>query len=233
MINENKWVNSLPNKNKNLNEESNEADHYRWVSTIPKKDKFDFVKKYSFIAAIFIFGLIFISALKNEGRKLQREIDNLKASLNIINFDINQANLDKQVLTSPDNISKLAEEYLNINLTSYKSSQIKHINDKKEKITEVTKIKKKKLSTNIKKQVSKKIEQKKTEIRKLQELYSNPEAIPDEIKKHVTVTIQEKKTELRDIYSSPSKMFTIERVSRWSVIQVVKLFLGMPVIPGR
>ena len=98
----------------------------------------------------------------------------------------------------------------------------------------MSKIKKeKKISSSIKKQVAKKIRKKKTEIRKLQELYSNPETIPDEIKTHVAIKIKEKKTELKNIYSSPTNVFTLERVGRWSVIQVVKLFLGMPIIPGR
>ena len=39
--------------------------------------------------------------------------------------------------------------------------------------------------------------------------------------------------ELRDIYISPKNAFTLERIGKWSVIQVVKLFLGMPIIPGR
>ena len=37
MINKNKWVSSLPNINQKLNGEKNQADHYRWINTIPKK----------------------------------------------------------------------------------------------------------------------------------------------------------------------------------------------------
>jgi len=47
------------------------------------------------------------------------------------------------------------------------------------------------------------------------------------------VQIEEKKNEIRNIYSAPKVIFTLERVGRWSVIQVVKLFLGMPIIPGK
>ena len=89
------------------------------------------------------------------------------------------------------------------------------------------------MSDNIKTQVAKRVEKKKTEIRKLQELYYNPQSIPKEIKTQVAIKIKEKKDELKNIYSEPTDIFTLERVGRWSVVQVVKLFLGMPIIPGR
>ena len=100
-----------------------------------------------------------------------------------------------------------------------------------EKKTNKKKIKK--LSSNIKSQVAKGIEKKRTEIRKLQELYQNPETIPGEIKIQVATQIKEKKLELKSLYNSPKDVFTLERVGRWSVIQIVKVFLGMPIIPGR
>ena len=81
--------------------------------------------------------------------------------------------------------------------------------------------------------ITKKIEKKKTEIRKLQELYSNPESIPDEVKRHVATKIQEKKNELQNLYSSPKEIITLKKVQKWTAIQVVKIFLGMPIIPGK
>ena len=129
----------------------------------------------------------------------------------------------------------------NIDLVSYRKSQIKKLNRENETFTQVNKIKKEKtnkkriknLQVNIKTQVAKRIEKKKTEIRKVQELYSNPQSIPDEIKTKVALTIEEKKVELKNMYSKPKDIFTLERVGRWSVIQVVKLFFGMPIMPGR
>ena len=126
-------------------------------------------------------------------------------------------------------------------LVSYKKSQIKKLSDENEKFTKVNKIKKEKinkkkiknLSDSIKTHVAKRIEIKKTEMRKLQELYYNPKSIPKEIKTQVAVQIEEKKNEIRNIYSAPKDIFTLERVGRWSVVQVVKLFLGMPIMPGR
>ena len=249
MINRDKWIGSLPNVNTEFNKTTNQLDHDRWINTIPKKNTYSSVKKntyssvkkYSIIVTLFVCGLLFVSAIKNETRNLQKIINNLEASINVIKFNLDQAILDNEIITSPENISLLAKEYLSIDLVSYKRSQIKQLNDENKKFTKVNKIKKEKinkkkiknLSDNIKTQVTKRIEIKKTEMRKLQELYYNPKSIPKEIKTQVAVQIEEKKNEIRNIYSKPKDILTLERVGKWSVVQVVKLFLGMPVIPGR
>ena len=241
MINQDKWISSLPNINTESSKIANQLDKSRWTNTIPKKKTYNSVKKHFLITTLFVCGLLFVSAVKNETRNLQKEINNLEASINVIKFNLDQAILDNEVITSPENISLLAKEYLNIKLVSYKRSQIKQLNDENEKFTGVDKIKKEKidrtkienLQDSIKTQVTKKIETKKAEIRKLQELYSNPQSIPDEIKTQVATKIEEKKIELRNIYSAPKDTFTLKKVGRWSVVQVVKLFLGMPIIPGR
>ena len=248
MINQDKWIDSIPKTIIKYNEKANQIDHYRWVNTIAKKDTSNnvatynnFAWKYSLVVVLFVCGLLFVSAVKNKTRNLEKEINSLRASNNVIKFNLDQAILDNEVITSPDNISLLAKEYLNIDLVSYKKSQIKKLRDENEEFTKVNKIKKEKidkkkiknLSDGIKTQVAKRIELKKTEMRKLQELYYNPKSIPKEIKTQVAVQIEEKKNEIRNIYSAPKDIFTLKRVGRWSVIQVVKLFLGMPVIPGR
>ena len=246
MINQDKWISSLPKTNTGFVTTTNQLDHDRWINSIPKKNvhasvKKYSLKKYSFMVILFVCGLIFVSVVKNETRGLQKIINNLEASVNVIKFNLDQAILDNEVITSPDNISLLAKEYLNIDLVSYKKSQIKKLRDENEKFTKVDKIKKerivkkkiKNLSVGIKTQVAKRIEIKKTEMRKLQELYYNTKSIPKEIKTQVAVQIEEKKNEIRNIYSAPKDIFTLERVGRWSMIQVVKLFLGMPIIPGR
>jgi seryl-tRNA synthetase len=89
------------------------------------------------------------------------------------------------------------------------------------------------LSKNLKKGIVKKIEKKRTEIRKLQELYSRPETIPDEIKIQVAKKIKKKKTALKKLYSSPKEVITFEKAQKWVAVQVVKVFLGMPIIPGK
>ena len=251
MINQDKWISSLPKTTSRFVTTTNQLDHDRWINSIPKKNVHTSVKKYSLkkyslkkyslMAILFVCGLLFVSVVKNETRGLQKIINNLEASVNVIKFNLDQAILDNEVITSPDNISLLAKEYLNIDLVSYKKSQIKKLGDENEKFTKVNKIKKEKinkkkiknLSDSIKTQVAKKIEIKKTEMRKLQELYYNPKSIPKEIKTQLAVQIEEKKNEIRNIYSAPKDIFTLERVGRWSLIQIVKLFLGMPIIPGR
>ena len=241
MINQDKWISSLPNINTESSKIANQLDKSRWTNTIPKKKTYNSVKKHFLIVTLFVCGLLFVSVVKNATRNLQKEINNLEASINVIKFNLDQAILDNEVITSPENISLLAKEYLNIDLVPYRSFQIKQLNEENEKFTKVSKIKEEKidkkktknLSASIKTQVVKKIKEKKTEMRKLQELYSNPKSIPDEIKTQVAVRIEEKKIELKNIYSAPKDILTLERVGRWSVVQVVKLFLGMPIIPGK
>ena len=78
--------------------------------------------EYSLITILFVSGLLLVSAIKNETRNLQREINILQASINEIKFNLDQALLDNEVMTSPENISKLANEYLEDDLKTYKKS---------------------------------------------------------------------------------------------------------------
>ena len=70
-------------------------------------------------------------------------------------------------------------------------------------------------------------------LRKLNWLYSDPKAIPGELKTEVTKQIKEKKIKLKKIYKSPKEYLTLDRVQKWGAVQVVKVFLGIPVVPGR
>ena len=49
----------------------------------------------------------------------------------------------------------------------------------------------------------------------------------------VSKQIKEKKSELKDIYESPRDSLSLKKVGTWSVVQVVKAFLGIPIVPGR
>ena len=249
MINRDKWIGSLPNVNTEFNKITNQLDHDRWINTIPKKNTYSSVKKntyssvkkYSIIVTLFVCGLLFVSAIKNETRNLQKIINNLEASINVIKFNLDQAILDNEIITSPENISLLAKEYLSTDLASYKRSQIKRSNDQNKKFTKINEIRKEKinkkkiknLSDNIKTQIAKKVDKKKTEIIKLQELYSNPKSIPNAVKTQIATKIEEEKVKLKNIYNSPKDIMTFEKIGKWSMVQVVKVFLGMPVIPGR
>ena len=238
MINQDKWIDSLPKTNIKFNEDPNQLDHYRWVNTIPKKKtynavkKYSAVRKYSFMAVLFVCGLLFVSVVKNETRNLEKVINSLRAHNNVIKFNLEQAILDNEAIMSPENISRLAKEYLDTDFISYKQSQIRQLNGNK---TTIAKLKKENnnLPKKIKLKITKRIEATKTEIKKLQELYSKPESIPGEIKTQVSKKIEEKKNVIKNIYNSPKEAITLERVQKWAGVQVVKVFLGIPIIPGR
>ena len=235
MINNDKWINSLPKINSKQPQEVLSIDHNKWLDTIPKKNTYSSVKKYSAITVLFIIGLLLIPIVKNETRNLEKEISYLRASIDRIEFNLTQAILDHEVITSPENISKLAKEHLNTDLTFYKKSQIKNLN-RNDQILEEVKIKNKTINDlpeNVKAQLKTKIKKKKEEIAKLKELYNDPRSIPGEIKVKVAKQIKEKKFELKSLYESPGDTFTLGKIGKWGVIQVVKAFLGMPVIPGR
>ena len=231
MINHDKWINSLPKAHASFNNASYQVNAEKFIDTIPEKQKYNSVKKYSFMIAFFICGFLLVSIVKNETRILQKEINNLRTSINLINFNLNEAILDNEVIKSPENISYLANKYLNEDLTFYERSQIKKINESGDE--KIDKKEKKKLSNKIKINVEKRIEQKKVELAKLQEMYSNPEAIPGEVKSRIVKQLEEKKAELENIYNSPKDAISLKKIGKWGVIQVVKAFLGMPIVPGR
>tara|TARA_B100000686_G_scaffold322312_1_gene375935 strand:- start:363 stop:1076 length:714 start_codon:yes stop_codon:yes gene_type:complete len=237
MINKDKWINSLPKNNLNNFEASVAIDESSWLNTIPRKNKYNSIRRYSFMTILFVSGLLLVSAIKNETRNLQKEINILKASNNSIKFDLEQAILDNEVITSPENISRLAKEYLNTNFTVYQKYQITHLNSKTKVFNnteeKIKKKKSKKITNQIKKQVAKQIEVKKIELRKLQEIYSKPDEIPGEIKNQVAKKIEQKKIELKNLYNSPKDAITLAKAQKWAAVQVVKAFLGMPIIPGR
>ena len=86
------------------------------------------------------------------------------------------------------------------------------------------------------KKISEKIKAKKTELVKLQELYSKPEEIPKELRVQVVRKIKTKRKELNElkrIYSEPESIFKSKKIQKWAGFQVVKVFLGMPIIPGK
>ena len=240
MIDHNKWINTIPTSNKKLDNQKYDLDHDRWLETIPKQKSNNATKKISIILVAFVFGLIFVSAIKNETRNLEKEINDLHALINSIKTDLHQATLDHEFITSPENVSDLAKKYLETDLRHYKISQINLLNkDQSSKnFKEIKKAKleskqNKTLSSKINMEIAKKVEAKRDGIKKIKKLYSEPDTIPDEIKNQITKKVKEKKVALLNIYKSPSDVITLENVQRWGVIQVVKVFLGIPIVPGR
>ena len=126
-LNSNRWINTLPKINGD-----NSLNPNKWINTLPKKNENNSFKKYSVITILFIVGLIFVSIVKNETRNIQKEINNLKASIRNLKLEFHQTSLDHEVITSPENITLLAKEHLEINLFPYKKSQIRHLYQKAE-----------------------------------------------------------------------------------------------------
>ena len=194
------WIKTLPVKKSNNNEEEFKLDENRWINTIPKKNKNSFNKKYYFIISLFIVGLIFTPLIKNATRNLQKEIKDLKSSINYLKLDLHQATLDHEVIKSPENISKLAKIHLESGYLPYKKSQIKQLSDQLNTTSNEGENSKKKidnLKASVKQKINKKINQKKKEIEKLKTMYENPETVPDEIKLGITKQIVEKKKRIK------------------------------------
>ena len=128
-------------------------------------------------------GLIFVSIVKNETRNIQKEINNLKASIRNLKLEFHQTSLDHEVITSPENITLLAKEHLEINLFPYKKSQIRHLYQKAEIYKKLEKKQhkeiRKKLSNEIRIKIAKKVVLQKNELKKL---YDQPKNVPIVIK---------------------------------------------------
>ena len=103
MINSDKWLNSIPKTDSKNTSDINQMDYSRWEKTISKKNTYNSVKKYSLMSFLFVCGLLFVSAVKNETRNLQKEINTLQTSINEVKFNLNQAALDNSVINSPEN----------------------------------------------------------------------------------------------------------------------------------
>tara|TARA_Y100000590_G_C15493386_1_gene928715 strand:+ start:264 stop:968 length:705 start_codon:yes stop_codon:yes gene_type:complete len=234
MINSGKWIETLPSSKNEKNQDLYSLDHEKWIQTVHKQKKLNPFKKYFLTASLFIVGLIFVSVIKNETRNLQKEIDNLQVSINTIKFDLHQTALDHEFITSPENIEKLAEEYLELNLKTYKKDQIKQLDGNSGNL----KISKKSdnqlnLQEKTKLKIVKKIEEKKAELQELKKLYSEPKKIPNELKVQLTQKIEKKKMEINQLVNQPEQIITAKRLQKWAGIQVVKVFLGIPIVPGK
>ena len=209
----------------------------KWIPE--KKSKINFNKKYTLVISFFIFGLILVSTIKNETRKLQKEISNLQFSLNTMKITLHEANLDHQYLTSPDNIDKLAKKYLETDFTFYKKSQIVPLNAKKETLTKAVNNKKNltkkntNLSDKIISKIAKKIETKKVELQKIQEIYSNPNDLPIIVKNKLAKKIESGKSNIKKIYYEPRGTIKDKKLQKWAVVQVIKAVLGIPIVPGK
>ena len=229
--------------NETFTDEKYQLNPERWLNTLPNYRTRDnrSTKKYSLTIILFVMGLILVSVIKNETRSLQKEISNLITSIEVLKLDLYQETLDHDVITSPENISRLAKKYLESNFISYKKSQIKQFGKNEKILTKLEKMqqkknfgeKRKEIASEVKTKITKKIEKRKTQLRNIQKIYSEPEKIPSEIKIQVVKKFEEKKNQLRRLYTEPKDTIQLGRASRWAVVQIIKAFLGMPIVPGK
>ena len=236
MIDHEKWIGTLPlTKNKDSDHNTFSTNPDKWTDTIPKKKtkNKNGIKKFSLTLVLFVIGLILVSTIKNKTRNLQKEINDLQASISDLETDLHKASLDYEVITSPGNISHLASKYLETELVYYKKSQIKELHEKLEKPSLLDTTKDSKPKSEIKLKVAQKIKEKKIELQKLKELYTQPEKIPDEIKISLVKKINEKKMEIKKLYQNPRESIDIKNIQQWGAFQLVKVFLGVPIVPGK
>ena len=233
MIDSNKWVDTLPLPKQEADQKQYELDPQIWTKTISKKKNKNSFKKFSFAIVFFVVGLFLVSALKNETRNLQKELEDLRAYIDNLKIDLHKAILDHEVITSPENISKLAKIHLQSDLTYYKKAQIVQLKKEKEVLTKFSETKSKNLTKKIKSKLSSEIAERKKDFKKIKNLYNTPEQIPSEVKTIVTKKIDKKRTTLKELYKNPKELINPKNIQQWGTIQLVKAFLGIPIIPGK
>ena len=223
------------------NQQSFNLDPNKWTDTLPGNKKHILnnkhsnsnTTKYYLMTIFFIIGLMTVSIIKNKTRNLQKEISSLRASVDIIKHDLHQSTLEHAVITSPENISILAKEYLDSSFLAYKNIQIKKLNDEKKISSSLKNTKKKILQKKSNLELAKKIESKKNELISLKEFYYNPDTLPGEVKLQISKKIENAKNEMKALYNDPKKIIETEKLYKWGTIQVVKVMLGIPIVPGR
>ena len=159
-----------------------------------------------------ISGLVFTSLIKNKTRLLEKELIYLDNEINILSSDLSEASLDFYYLTTPNRISLLAKNFLNENFVHYKESQIqKSIKPQKDLII-LKKIKNDNTSSQLstEESVNKK---------------SNVAKEIDNTQLLITERIDKKNSQ------KEKKKIALKKIQKWTGIQAIKIFLGIPNIP--
>ncbi len=86
------------------------------------------MKKYIFLIFFFIFGIFFISHIKNETRDIEKNIRNINTKIFTLNAELHEAGLDYDYLSSPANLLILSEKIFKDGLNFYSSRQFSYIN---------------------------------------------------------------------------------------------------------
>jgi len=208
-----------------------------------------------------ISGLIFTSLVKNKTRLLEKELLYLDNEINSLNFNLNEASLDFEYLTTPKHISLLAKNFLDENFSYYKESQIKKSIKPEKDLAILKKLKNDntftQLSTeksvNKKSNVAKEIDNRRLLATKNIETQITEDAFTGEktikylailkkLKNNNPVSrlsteesINKKSNVAKEIdnrhLQGSKKISVSKKVQNWAGLQIVKSFLGIPSIP--
>ena len=85
------------------------------------------MKKYIFLIFFFLFGIFFISNIKNETRDIEKNIRNSNAKIFTLNAELHEAGLDYNYLSSAANLSILSEKIFKDKLNFYDAKQFSYI----------------------------------------------------------------------------------------------------------
>ena len=148
-----------------------------------------------------ISGLIFTSLVKNKTRLLEKELLYLDNEINSLNFNLNEASLDFEYLTTPKHISLLVKDFLDENFSYYKESQIKKSIKPEKDLAILKKLKNDNTFTQLSTEKS--------------------------VNKKSNVA---KEIDNRQLQES-KKISVSKKVHNWAGLQIIKSFLGIPTIP--
>ena len=208
-----------------------------------------------------ISGLIFTSLVKNKTRLLEKELLYLDNEINSLNFNLNEASLDFEYLTTPKRISLLVKNFLDENFSYYKESQIKKSIKPEKDLAILKKLKNDntftQLSTeksvNKKSNVAKEIDNrqllatKNIETQITEDAFTGEEtikylAILKKLKNNNPVSrlstkesINKKSNVAEKIdnrhLQGSKKISVSKKVHNWAGLQIIKSFFGIPTIP--
>ena len=208
-----------------------------------------------------ISGLIFTSLVKNKTRLLEKELLYLDNEINSLNFNLNEASLDFEYLTTPKHISLLAKDFLDEDFSYYKESQIKKPIKPEKDLAILKKLKNNNTvsqfsteeSVNKKSNVAKEIDNRQLLITKKIETQITGDAfVGEETVKYLAIlkkskndnTVSQFSTEesvnkksniakeIDNRQSQGSKEIAVsQKVHNWMGLQIVKSLLGIPTIP--
>ena len=213
------------------------------------------------ISITLISGLVFTSLIKNKTRLLEKELFYLDNEINSLNFNLNEASLDFEYLTTPKHISLLAKDFLDEDFSYYKESQIKKPIKPEKDLAILKKSKNDNTvsqfsteeSVNKKSNVAKEIDNrqllitKKIEIQITGDAFTGEETVKylailkksknDNTFSHLSTeeSVNKKSNVTKEIdnrQSQGSKEIAVsQKVHNWMGLQIVKSLLGIPTIP--